>query len=305
MRLGIDRIIEYLNTIPYKTVFRGCAYNEIDGFCSLNNLKDNCILWVKHPDNVLLSNFDGISKALIVSSRELPINNKNVSYIITEQPKAVFFSILHEFYAPKKTIGIAKSSIVKTNSIGENVLIGELSFIDSSVTIGEGSIVENNVTIQGKVSIGKNCIIHSGVVIGNDGYGLFLSEEEIPQKVEHFGGVTIEDNVEIGANTCIERGTIDDTHIGANTKIGILCHIAHNVQIGESCMVVAENLICGSAKVSNNCYIAPGAIVENQKTVGRRSFVGMGAVVLEDVPDNMVVVGVPAKVIRKRRKNDI
>lgn len=155
-----------------------------------------------------------------------------------------------------------------------------MCFIDESVTIGDESIIENNITIQGTVSIGNNCIIHFGAVIGTAGYGLFLLKDGAPQKVEHFGGVTIGNNVEIGANTCIDRGSIDDTFIESNTKIDNFCHIAHNVRIEESCMLVAESLICGSARINKKSHVAPGAIVKNQKTVGSELLIGMGAVVL-------------------------
>lgn len=150
-----------------------------------------------------------------------------------------------------------------------------------------------------KVKIGCNTIIHSGVVIGTDGFGYFDNEDGLHEKVEHFGGVSIGDNVEIGANTCIDRGTLDDTYIGNNVKIDNLCHIAHNVTIEENSMVIALSMLGGSSTLKKNVYIAPGVMVMNQVTIGERSLAGMGAVVIKDVQNNKVVIGVPAKELRE------
>lgn len=305
MIISYEMIIDYVSTLPFKSVFYGTENGEISGFCSFDHMRDNCITWIKHTKDNSTNCFNEIASCLVVIPEKIQFSNSNVSCIITDSPKAVFFSILHHFFSNKTQTGISSSSVVETNRIGDNVTIGNLCSIGSEVVVEDNTVIENNVTLQGFVHIGKNCIIHSGVVIGTDGFGLFVSDDNIPQKVEHFGGVVIGDNVEIGANTCIDRGTIDYTYIGANTKIDNLCHIAHNVQIGMSCMIVAQSLICGSAKISDYSYIAPGAIVKNQKTIGKNSFVGMGAVVIDDVPDDMIVAGVPARVLRKREKSDL
>lgn len=305
MSISYGEILDYINTIPFETHFEGDSDVAIEGFCSLKNMRDNCITWIKHTENIPSNCMQGIAYSLVVAPQKVLTTGSHISFIITDHPKAVFFSILHHFFAPKIKPEIVGSSVVKTNMIGQNVSIGDLCFVDSKVNIGDNTVIENNVTIQGYVRIGKNCLIHSGVVIGTDGFGIYLSEEGVPQKVEHFGGVEICDNVEIGANTCIDRGTIDNTYIGQNTKIDNLCHIAHNVHIGESCMLVAQSLVCGSAKLEDYCYLAPGSIIKNQKLVGNNAFVGMGAVVTDDVPNNMIVAGVPARVLREKRENDI
>ena len=105
-------------------------------------------------------------------------------------------------------------------------------------------------------------------------------------------------NVEIGANTCIDRGTIDDTIIGNNVKIDNLCHIAHNVRLEDNVLVIALSLLGGSCIIKKDAYIAPCAAVMNQITIGENSLIGMGAVVTKNVEPNKVVAGVPAKVLR-------
>lgn len=165
--------------------------------------------------------------------------------------------------------------------------------------IGDNVVIKNNVSIEGKVIIGNNTIIHSGVVIGTDGFGYYQNEEGKNIKVPHYGGVVIGEYVEIGANTCIDRGTLDDTVIGNYVKIDNLCHIGHNCVIEDNSSIVALSMLGGSAEISKNSYIAPGVMIKNQLKIGENSLIGMGAVVTKDVEKNKVVAGVPAKVIRE------
>ena len=141
-------------------------------------------------------------------------------------------------------------------------------------------------------------------MIGSDGFGYFSDEENKLIKVNHRGGVVIGNDVEIGANTCIDRGTIGDTIIGSNTKIDNLVHIAHNVIIGNSVCVVAGSIICGSAILDDYSYVAPGGIIKNQIKVEKNAMIGLGAVVNKQVRQNKVVIGVPAKEIRDVGKGD-
>lgn len=194
---------------------------------------------------------------------------------------------------------MSPNSVVETNSIGKNVYIGHNCYIGKDVVIGDNVVIKNNVSIEGKVIIGNNAIIHSGVVIGSDGYGYYQDKEGRNIKVPHFGGVIIGENVEIGANTCIDRGTLDNTVIGNNVKIDNLCHIAHNVVIKDNCSVIALSMLGGSVVLEKDSYIAPGAIIKNQLKIGEKSLVGLGAVVIKDVEKNKVVAGVPAKVIKE------
>ncbi len=109
----------------------------------------------------------------------------------------------------------------------------------------------------------------------------------------------IGDNVEIGANTCIDRGTLSNTVIGNYVKIDNLCHIAHNVQIGENSTIIALSMIAGSVKIGKNCWIAPCAAIKEKLVVNDGSLVGLGAVVIRDVVSGDVVAGVPARSIKK------
>lgn len=304
LSVSVKEILSFLQTTKYAIQFEGDKNLVIEGFCSCNIPKSKNISWVKDITENCLESFLEKEDCLIVAKKGCLIDKKSFSYIITGEPKAVFFSILDYFWGDKKTTQLAATAIIKTKKIAQNVSIGEHCFIDEDVSIGEGTIIDTNVTILHHVEIGKNCIIHAGTVIGVDGYGYFVNENGNPEKVKHFGGVVIGDNVEIGANACIDRGTIDYTYIGNNVKIDNLVHIAHNVQIQENSMLTAGVIICGSAGLEKGSYIAPGGIVKNQKIVGEGAFVGMGAVVMQDVPEHTVVAGIQARGIRKIEKNE-
>ena len=196
------------------------------------------------------------------------------------------------------------TAVIKSKNVGENCFIGHHSFIGADVTLEDNVYVGHNVTIQNRVYIKENTIIGSGCVIGGDGFGYYKDDRGISKKVPHFGGVIIGKNVEIGSNTCIDRGTLDDTIIGDYVKIDNLCHIAHNVQIGEKSKVIALSVLAGSCKLGEAVYVAPGTLVKNQVKVGAGSVIGMGGMVLKDVEKGKVMVGAPAKVLRNVTEED-
>lgn len=298
----LNDILSFLNERGYEVKVIGNVEKEISSFCSIGNLTSNSITWIKSMDYLSekevesLVGFDGV----IVTPVCIDVASM-ASQIITSLPKAVFFEVLDSFFNKKENGAIASTAIVKTQNIGKNVSIGYGSYICSDVEIGDGVEIGNNVSIECPCVIGDNTSIASGVVIGTDGFGYYKDNSGNYKKVSHFGGVIIGKNVDIGANTCIDRGTIGDTCIADGVKIDNLCHIAHNVKIEKNTLVIAQSLLGGSSVIGNNSYIAPGVIVRNQVKIGENSFIGMGAVVTKDVADSSVMIGVPAKFIRENK----
>ncbi len=304
--MRVSNILSWLHDNGIENSFEGDGSKEILGFSSLSNYKDNSITWIKNEEAYYNAGKpSGIACAVVSKGVEVDFDNA----IIVNDSKEVFFKILNRFWHNDvKPNGIGNGSIVsEQSSIDKSAIIGNNCTIEGSVFVGAGTIIENNVVIQGRVKIGRNCIIHSGAVIGADGFGYYYEVDGTLGKVEHFGGVVINDNVEIGANACIDRGTIDDTIIGENTKIDNLVHIAHNVQIGKNVCIVAGAVVCGSSTIKDMVYIAPGGIIKNQLVIGEHAFVGLGGVVIQDVDEAVVVAGVPAKTISKtiRQRNDM
>ena len=186
------------------------------------------------------------------------------------------FGKLLEMYNQVKNnkVGIAESAIVaESSSIGENVYLGENvvvgenttiaegvkvfpnSFIGDNVSIGENTTVFAGAKIYSETQIGKECVIHSGTILGADGFGFVPNSENNYKKVPQIGNVVIEDYVEIGANTCIDRATLGSTYIRKGVKLDNLIQIAHNVDIGENTVIAAQTGIAGSTKIGKNCMI--------------------------------------------------
>lgn len=300
MKVDLDEILQFLSMSSFSVKIVGRKELSIEGFCSLKKPRPNSILWIKDVVAYDEIETDALKHCIVVAKQPIPIKTSEITFLITENPKAVFFAILHHFWGEKKSCGIAKTAIVESTRVAPDVSIGHHCYVGPDVVIESGTLIEHNVSIIGPVMIGEKCIIHSGTVIGTDGFGYYENKECLHEKVEHFGGVIIGDNVEIGANACIDRGTIDNTVIEKNSKIDNLVHIAHNVQVGPNSLIIAGAVICGSAQLGENSYIAPGGIVRNQILVGDNGFVGLGAVVTENVNKNMIVVGVPAKPYKQR-----
>lgn len=303
MAVKVQDMLQFLRGENCPVRICGDTDAAADGFCSIRQPRSNCLTWIKHAAEASLRSFDGLHNCIIVSSAVVPNRVSNVCFLLTDEPKTVFFSLLKCFWSTPMERRAARSANVLGN-IGDNVAVGENSYISAESTVGAGTVIEHNVSLLNKVTIGSNCIIHSGAVIGTDGFGYYLDRNGKPQKVEHFGGVLIGDNVEIGANACIDRGTIDDTVIEDNVKIDNLVHIAHNVVLERDAMIVAGAIVCGSAKVCEKGYVAPGGIIKNQLKIGANAFVGLGAVVTRSVDAETVVAGVPAKSIRKVKEGD-
>ncbi len=306
MNIELKSIFDYLEKANLKYKYYGKTDILINRYSSLNNIKDKSITWVKNQLYYKKELLVGLEDVLLVVNSDVEVkvpHNEDLGFIICDNPKKVFFSILNEFFKQQDYKSyISPNSVVETKLVGKNVYIGHNSYIGKDVKIGNNVVIKNNVSIEGKVEIGDNTILHSGVVIGTDGYGYYQNNEGKNMKVPHYGGVVIGNDVEIGANTCIERGTLDDTMVGNNVKIDNLCHIAHNVIIKDNCSIIALSMLGGSVVLNKNSYIAPGAIIKNQLIVEEDSLVGMGAVVIKNVEKNMVVAGVPAKIIRENNQ---
>lgn len=302
--IKISEILDYLieQNIEYK--FSGNKEANISDFSSITNIKDNSVTWLRSYNEKLVKEIFNHNGVLLITTPEIFENINCCDCLFVDKPKMVFFEIVKHFFCLSNEHHISETAVVKSKSIGKNVSIGHFCYIGQDVEIGDNTIIKNNVVIECPTTIGKNCNIGSGVIIGSDGFGYYLDRSFNNAAVPHFGGVKIGDYVDIGANTCIDRGTIENTIIDDFSKIDNLCHIAHNVKIGKNVFVIASSMIGGSATLDDNAYIAPGVKVMNQIHVGKSSFVGMGAVVTKDVEDDMVVAGVPAKAIRKREETD-
>jgi len=213
--------------------------------------------------------------AVIVNKDFIAEKSTNTTLIRVDDAYESFRKLLEIYNKLKNNqIGIDSSAFIdKTAKLGENIFIGALTHIGKDVKIGEGTRIHPQCFIGDNVSIGDNCILHAGVrifndcivgnnctfqansIIGSDGFGFAPNSDGEYHKVPQIGNVVIEDNVEIGANTTIDRATLGSTVIRNGVKLDNLIQIAHNVEIGENTVIAAQTGIAGSTKIGNNCMI--------------------------------------------------
>ncbi|MCR4663299.1 MAG: UDP-3-O-(3-hydroxymyristoyl)glucosamine N-acyltransferase [Endomicrobiaceae bacterium] len=247
---------------------------------NVDEYKDKNLIIVKDPQLAF-------SKMLVIIDKQrLDKIKPGVS------PKAT----LEETVILGKDVTIGHNVVVEDHTvIGDNTKILANTFVGSDVVIGKNCLIYPNVTIREKTIIGDNCIIHPGVVIGGDGFGFAATGEKIPQ----IGHVEIGNNVEIGANTTIDRAAIGKTSIGNNTKIDNLVMIAHNVQVGENTIIVSQVGIAGSTKIGNKVTLGGQVGVVGHITVGDNVMVGAKSGINGNLKENQIVAGYPLQPFRK------
>ena len=201
---------------------------------------------------------------------------------------------LYASMMPQKT-GIDPLAFVsKSAKIGENVYIAPFAYIGDNVTIGDGSRIFPHVTIYDGCKIGKNVTIHAGSVIGADGFG-FAPNQEGYDKIPQIGIVVIEDNVEIGANTCVDRSTMGQTIIHKGVKLDNLIQVAHNCEIGENTVMSAQVGLAGSTKIGAWCMVGGQAGFSGHIKIADKTFVGAQAGVISNTKGNgEQLIGAPA-----------
>jgi len=204
-------------------------------------------------------------------------------------------AIIEEGVKLGEALSIGAFCYIGTNSeIGDGTIIYPLSYIGENCKIGRNVLLYAQVTIYDNVEIGDNCIVHSGTVIGADGFG-YVKEQDKHLKIPHIGKVVIEEEVEIGANTAIDRATMGETRIGRGTKIDNLVQIAHNVKIGENSIIVAQVGISGSVKIGKDVTLAGQVGIADHIEIGDRATVAARAGVIGDVPSDSIYSGYPAR----------
>ena len=179
-------------------------------------------------------------------------------------------------------------------SIGDRTAIGAHVVLGAGVRVGSDSQLYPQVTAYSGTSLGSRVIVHAGARLGSDGFG-YVFRDGRHDKIPHVGRCMIEDDVEIGANTTIDRGSIDDTVIGAGTKIDNLVHIAHNCRIGRLCLIMAQVGIAGSVRVEDGCILAGQVGISGHNTIGKGATLAAQAGVFGDIPAGETWSGYPAR----------
>ena len=202
------------------------------------------------------------------------------------------------------TVRIAPGAVVSNNvDIGSNCLIGSNTVILSGVKIGANTVIGSNCTIAYSI-IGSNVKIHNGVRIGQDGFG-FAQNQNINLKIPQLGRVIIKNNVEIGSNSAIDRGTGPDTIIGEGTKIDNLVQIGHNAIVGKNCIFVAQSGVSGSTIIGNNVIIGGQVGIAGHLKIGNNVRIAAKSGVMKNIDDGVTVGGVPSVTIKDWHRQTI
>jgi len=241
--------------------------------------------------------------------------------IRVKNPKLSFLIIYNSFNTQKNKNAFVHSTacVSKSAQIGSNVWLGSGVVVEDDVNIGDHVTIESNsvvkknsaigsfchiypnVTLYENAKLGKSVTIHAGAVIGSDGFGYVKDDGKI-YKFPQLGGVIIEDNVEIGANTTVDRGSLSNTVIGAGTKIDNLCQIAHNVKIGKNMLMAGQCGISGSTTIGNDVTMGGQAGAADNITIGDNVIIAAKSAVIGDIKKNSVVWGIPTRPIAQTKK---
>lgn len=276
----------------------------INNTSSIESANENSLVFIS-DSRIDKAELLKITKAKLIICNITEINNieSEKCLVIVENPKAVFSRIINNIFFQKKLNQIHPTCIIHSDAkLHKNIYIGPYSII-GNCTIEEGVEIESNVCIYDNVYIEKNTKIQSGCIIGCEGFDYIMDEngkyiENFPQ----LGGVKIEENVIIGSNTCIQRGTLGDTIIKKNCLIDNMITIAHNVIINENSIIIGHSHVGGSVVIGKNAFIGQSSSIANVGYVGEMSKIGIGSVVIRSVNNGESVFGNPAKNINSPSK---
>lgn len=291
----------------------GDGATRVESVAPLDRAGPTDLSFLASPKYVPL--FSRSSAGIVLVTRELSESESAVrARVIVDQPHEALLALIPKLYAPPAYepgidpsarigrgatfgdgVSIGANVVIGAGArIGDRVFIGPQVTIGDGVSIGSGTRIQPNVTVYPGATIGERVQLHAGCRIGSEGFG-FVFTEGMHRRLPHVGRCIIENDVEIGANCTIDRGSIDDTVIGAGTKIDNLVHIAHNVRIGRLCLILAQAGLAGSSRVEDGCVIAGQAGIAGHKTIGKGAKIAGQAGVFGDVPPGESWSGYPAR----------
>lgn len=301
--------------------FEGKGKTEIKGVSSLEKAREGDLVFLAHWRHRELLDKSKASAAIIPVEESY----KRIPVIKSKNPHLSFVRVVEMFYEPyRPEAGIHPTAVVSPSArIGKDVSIGPFVHVGDKAVIGEktvlfpfvavypgakigkGSVIHSHVSIREDVRIGNRVIIHNNVVIGSDGFGYLREKDSTSVKIPQVGTVIIEDDVEIGANSAVDRAALGETIIKKGTKIDNLVQVAHNVVIGPNSILAGQTGISGSVKMGKNVIMGGQVAVADHLKIGNNVMVAGRTGITRDVPDNSVIAGFPHQDIREWRKSSI
>lgn len=282
---------------------RGCEEPQLVGLAALDaqdargRISFCSMVGIEARDKIECS-----TASLLLVDRKLPqefLPKSSARWILAvDNPRLAFIHAANEFFpgTPVHKASVAPNATIHaTASIAANAEIGAGVVVEAGCSIGEGCTIGPHVILHARTSLARNVVVQSGAVLGSDGYGFERDSKGRLHRFPHVGRVIVDENVEIGARACIDRGGLSDTMIGVGSKIDDGAYIAHNVRVGDHCLIMAHAVLCGSSRIGNCVEISPGAVIRDKVTIGDHARIGLGAVVVSNVPAGECVAGHPAR----------
>lgn len=297
----ISKIIQFIG--KDNCLFRGNQKIKLIQVNQINLAKKGDLTFCNTFDSKAINAIKSSRASTIICHKKLlkQLPNVSSSLIFVDNPRRYFLRCVKNFFQINNSPFIDKKAILKSKTIHKSSTINSLVYVGSNVRIGKNCIIHPGVIIHDNTIIGNNVCIHSGAVIGSDGYGFEKDESGNWEKFPQIGNVEIDDDVEIGANSCIMKGTLSATKLGMGSKIGNLVNIGHNVIIGSNCIILPQTVVAGGVNIGNNVFISMGSIIRDAITINANAVIGMGSVVTKNVLKNITVIGNPAKPMKKKK----
>ena len=270
---------------------------------SLNNPKNNAVMFIFGHYMQRADAFLACHNCLVFwpENVEVPMEIQQRHAVVRcSIPKNGYCAFFRDnaitYYPPVEAFEVVNGAYIsKTAKIGKNCRILPGAYIGGEVEMGDNCYVGTGARLVGEIHMGSAVIIRENAVIGADGLSTDRDEYGRALTMPQFGGVVLEDNVQIGALTVIARGAIDNTVLKCGTKVDNSVFISHNVILGEDTFVVGETIMFGSSSTGKQAFISGNSTIRDGRHIGEKSVVGMGSVVVRDVEDGAVVKGNPAK----------
>ena len=291
---------------------------EINGLAKIEEAQSGSLSFIANPKYTKY--IDQTAASAVLVDRQFPVSAKTLLRV--DDPYYAFLLCARRFYqrAPQVAVGVHPTAVIGEGTtlgqgaaigayavigrncrIGDHVTIYPLTFIGDDVRIGEESLIYANVSIREGCRVGCRCIIHSGAVIGADGFGFAFKDGRF-HKLPQMGIVVLEDDVEVGANTAVDRATMGETIIRQGAKLDNLIQIAHNVEVGEHTAIAGQAGISGSTKIGRYVLVGGQAGFAGHIQIGDRVKIGAQAGVTKSVADGQFVSGYPARPFRTEMK---
>ena len=271
----------------------------IDNLAEVERVNETTLDWIKpsKPNKQEIAE-SSRARVLLVDESVKPIVDKVLIHV--KNPKVALAEIGNRFFVDSPVPGIHPTAIINPEAhLGKDITIGAYCVIGRAV-IGDGCVLDSHVQVYDDTVMGKGCVIKSGAVLGGAGFGYERDANGNKFRFPQIGQLIMGDYVEVGANTCIDRGALADTVIGDYTKINNLCHIAHNNKIGRNVTITGCVNVSGSNVIDDDVWIAPNSSIRGWLHIGKGAVVGLGAVVVKDIPAGETWVGNPARKLEKK-----